>query len=551
MINDKQIDLLVKRLTNRINKQNKYFLTRIGESIKELRNLTPSQAQQLVQILKYGGKYEEIVEFIRNQTNLNIDDIDEIFSAFAKKDQMFYEKFYKYRDIPFVPFAENLALQRQTKALANIAMNEMYNLTRTNVLGYSMTGLDGKKRFYGLRETYNKVLDDAMINVGQGKETFDNAMSHILNELGGSGLRTIDYDSGRSVRLDSVAAMHLKGRLRELHEENQKIFGEEFGYDGIEISAHINSAPDHEMAQGRQFSKQEYERLNAGLDAKDYKGNYYTLDLNENGSYRPIHEMNCYHYPFMIVLGASKPEHTDQELKQMIEDNKKGFMYEGKHYTMYEGTQLQRMLERNIRKEKDIQTLAKASGNEYLVGETQNKISILRKKYKEVSVAAGLKEQPSRTKASGYKRDAQASKTYKQTIDKYKVGQFDITEYTDKFKPTTNDVLLTKDRYDHINGYENRKDAIDMIPEIIKNPGNVYIETSKKNTIWLTKKIDDNYSHKLVIKLNTDSLYKSKGLGYKHSVITMHPIKTERLAKYVNKRSIELTRKHKNDKIKM
>lgn len=551
MINDKQIDLLVKRLTDRIQKQNEFFLTRIGESIKELRNLTPSQAQQLVQILKYGGKYEEIVEFIRNQTNLNIDDIDEIFNAFAKKDQMFYEKFYKYRDIPFVPFAENLALQRQTKALANIAMNEMYNFTRTNVLGYSMTGLDGKKKFYGLRETYNRVLDDAMINVGQGKETFDNAMSHILEELGGSGLRTVDYDTGRSVRLDSVAAMHLKGRLRELHEENQKIIGEEFGYDGIEISAHSNSAPDHEMAQGRQFSKEEYEKLNDGLDAKDYKGNYYTLDLNENGSYRPIHEMNCYHYPFAIVLGASQPEHTDEELKQMIEDNKKGFMYDGKHYTMYEGTQLQRMLERKIRKEKDIQILAKESGNEFLAGKSQERISLLRKKYKEVSVAAKLKEQPSRTKVSKYKRDAQATKTYKQFIDEHKVGQFDITEYTDRFKPTTNDVLLTEDRYNHINGYEDRKEAINIIPDIIKKPDNVYIEKGKRNTIWLTKKIDDVYSHKLVIKLNTDSLYKNKGLEYKHSVITMHPLKTDRLENYVNKRTIKLTKKHKNDKIKV
>ena len=110
-------------------------------------------------------------------------------------------------------------------------------------------------KFKGLRETYNEALDTALLNVGQGKETFDSAISRILKDIGNSGLKTVDYKSGRSVRLDSTLTMHLKSRLRELHNENQKIIGEEIGADGVEISVHLNPAPDHEEAQGRQFSK--------------------------------------------------------------------------------------------------------------------------------------------------------------------------------------------------------------------------------------------------------------------------------------------------------
>ena len=174
-------------------------------------------------------------------------------------------------------------------------------------------------------------------------------------QVGGSGLRTIEYVSGRSMRLDSAIRMEIKGDLRELHNENQRLIGEEIGFDGWEISVHANPAPDHEQAQGRQFSIEEFEKLQNGDIATDYKGRTYTLDHDGKNGYRPISEMNCYHYVFSIILGVNKPEYDDKQLQQIVSDNHKGFEFEGRHYTMYEGTQLQRNLERQIREQKDIQ----------------------------------------------------------------------------------------------------------------------------------------------------------------------------------------------------
>ena len=402
---EEQIDLLVERLIKRTEEANVYFLKKIGSSVGKIKNLKPREAQQLVQILKYGGNYEQITRELAKYTGLNLNDIDDIFKNYAKKDQRFYEKFYKYKGKPFIPFEENEALKRQTQAISNIARNEMFNFSRTNVLGYSMTGIDGKKVFYGLRKTYNMVLEQALLNVGQGKETFDSAMTRILKELGGSGLRTLEYkDTGRSVRLDSAIRMHLKGKLRELHNENQKMFGEEFGADGVEISVHDKPAPDHEKAQGRQFSNEEYEKLQAGDEATDYTGKKVTLDHDGKNGYRPISEMNCYHYIFSIVLGVSKPEYDNKQLQKIIDDNNKGFEYEGKHYTMYEGTQLQRNIELAIRKQKDIQILAKASDMEDLVNQSQQKITQLTRKYKQLSDISGLPTRMQRAKVSGYKR---------------------------------------------------------------------------------------------------------------------------------------------------
>lgn len=404
MITEEQVDLLIERLIRRIEESNTYFLMKIGASVGKIRELTPTQAQQLVQILKYGGTYDEILQELARYTNLNIQDIDEIFKNYAKKDTQFAKKFYEYRNIPFVEYEQNMALKRQTEALANIVKGEMYNFTRSNVLGYTIRDLDGTMQFIGLRETYNRVLDEALLNVGQGKESFDSAMTRIMKDIGGSGLKTIEYANGRSMRLDSAVRMNLKSRLRELHNENQKLLGAEFGADGYEISVHSNPAIDHEQVQGRQFSIAEYDRLNSGLEAKDYKGNTYTLDHDSKNGYRPISELNCYHYIFSIVLGVSKPEYSDKQLKEIIDSNDKGFEFEGKHFSNYEGTQLQRNLERAIREQKDTQILAKASGNTELVGKAQEKITQLTHKYNELSQISGLPTKMQRLRVAGYRR---------------------------------------------------------------------------------------------------------------------------------------------------
>lgn len=408
MINERQIDLLVERLIRRIEEANIYFLKKIGGSIAQLKELTPTQAQQLSQILKYGGNYEEIIDEISKYTGLNVKDVDEIFASYAKKDQLFYEKFYRYRNIPFTPYEANMALKTQTMALANIVKNEMYNYTRNNILGYTIRDAAGKVQFMGLRETYNRVLDEALLNVGQGKETFDSAMTRILKDIGGSGLKTLEYESGRSIRLDSAIRMHLKGRLRELHNENQELIGEEIGADGVEISVHANPADDHAGAQGRQFTNEQFKLLQETGTAQDINGKVIDMHrMTKKGmsySHRPISEMNCYHYVFSVVLGVNDPEYTEKELTQIETNNNKGFNYEGQHYTMYEGTQLQRNIERAIREQKDTQILAKASDNMELVGKTQQKITQLTRKYKELSDISGLPTKMERMKVSGYRR---------------------------------------------------------------------------------------------------------------------------------------------------
>ena len=419
MIDEKLIDLVIERLVTRIEDTNTYILQDIGKSIKQIRDITPTKRQQLINILKYGDNYQNILNKISKMINLNIKDVEEIFLEASKKNYEFAEQFYKARNITPVPFKENTRLIAQATAIARVIQKDLYSFTRENILGYSIRDLDGNIQFYGLRDTYNRVLEEALVNVSQGKETFDQSMTRIMKDIGGSGLKKIDYKSGRSMRLDSAVRMHLHDGLRILFNQNQELFGEEFNYNGIEVTHHQNSAPDHiDTIDGKQFVLVDkvQEQINNGIETEikqeDIRGNqvrvngkwYDDFNAVNNSLERQVSTLNCRHRVFSIVVGVSKPEYTQEQLDEDKQKNIEGFNIDGKHYSLYDGEQLLRKIELELRKSKDMQIMGRASGNKQIVEEAQTKITQLTQKYREISKISGLPVRTDRLKVSGYHR---------------------------------------------------------------------------------------------------------------------------------------------------
>ena len=395
MLTEEVIEKVVERLVNRVERTNEYILREIGRSIKEIGTFNPSKAQQLIQIMKYGGSFDKIVDKLAQLTELNVKDIYKIFEEVAKNDYRFAKQFYQYRNIPYKPYRENYELQRQVNEIARITAQEYVNLTKTSALGFGLPNPDGSISFKGLRKTYYDLLDEAVLSVSQGKETFDSAMYRQLKNIGESGLK-IAYPTGYTRRLDSAVRMNLKSGLQRLHMEEQKQLGYWFGADGVEISVHSNPAIDHEEAQGRQFTNEEFNNLQTTGIATTYDGK--SIDMFKGNSFRPIGEWNCYHYTFSIILEVNEPQYTNEQLQQIIDDNEKGFEYEGKHYTNYEGTQLQRKIETAIREQKESQILAKSSDNELLMHYSTQKMRSLNKKYRELNSISGLPSKIDRLK---------------------------------------------------------------------------------------------------------------------------------------------------------
>lgn len=400
MLNDEILNKIIERLTRRIEQGNTYVLEQIGKSIKKIGTLSPSKAQQLGQLIKYGGDYDKITKKLAEITKMNVKDIKKIFEEVAKNDYQFAKQFYDYRGKKFIPYEQNTALKTQVEALANATATEYVNISRT--LAFSKV-VNGKVVHTPLARAYQDTLDKAILNVAQGKTTFQEEMYLTIKELASSGLKTIDYGTGRSMRLDSAVRMQIRGALRNLHNEIQEIVGKEFDSDGVEISVHLNPAPDHAMVQGKQFSNEEFEKFQNDQDSHSYDGSFFPAEF-EGHDRRSISEYNCYHYIFAIVLGVSEPEYSKEQLQKIIDNNEKGFEYEGKHYSNYEGTQLQRQIETEIRKAKDEQITARAAGIPEDISNAQKRITILTNKYRQLVKASGLPSQLDRARVSGYRR---------------------------------------------------------------------------------------------------------------------------------------------------
>lgn len=395
MLSEEALERLSERLVNRIEELNLYMIEKLGEQIVDIGTMTPSQLREVFQSVKYGNSLDDIAYQLADITNKNVKDIYAILEEVAKQSQEYARQFYEYKNIDFIPFDENKILQQQVRTIAKATADEYLNMSKT--FAYTFYSESGIKEFSSLSEIYQKVTDRAILSLSQGRESFDTVMKRTMRELTSQGLRTVDYASGYSRRADSSVRMNLMDGTRRLNRELQIQFGKEFDSDGVEISHHKNAAPDHiDTIDGQQFSTKGETTID-GITYKDY-------DTVNNSLARHVGELNCYHYIYSIVLGVSKPLYSKEELEADKRANEEGFEFESKHYTMYEGTQLQRQIETKIRQYKDRQIGAKAIDDTDEVYHCEEKIRQLTQKYKELSDVSGLPTKVDRLRVEGYKR---------------------------------------------------------------------------------------------------------------------------------------------------
>lgn len=417
MLSQEVEERLAEHLVNRIEEANSYILKRIGEAIKQISTLTPSQAYQIQQILKYGGTYNEIAKELARVSGKNVQDIYKIFEEVAKNNKQFAKQFYKYRGIDYIPYKKDIALQNMVRSIGDITAKQYLNISRTRGIGFLFEGLDGQLRFRNIQESYYEIIDRGILSISQGKETFQTEMRRIMKQLGNNGV--VLYESGRTRRLDSAVRMNILDGIRQVSNETSRRFGEEYGSNMVEVSHHTNSAPDHiDTVDGKQFARIDVirQQIASGIEKEiklediqgtkvKVKGKWYDdYDTINNSLDRKVSTLNCRHYPFEGILGVSKPSYTKEQIEADKKKNLDGFEFEGKHYTLYEGSQLCRRVELEIRKAKDTQILARASGDNELVEQSQNKIRLLTSKYNDLCKESGLLPKRQRMQVSGYRK---------------------------------------------------------------------------------------------------------------------------------------------------
>lgn len=431
MIDEKLQEKLLSVFDKRFQDYNTKVLEELGNVIKQFKDLTPSQAYKLGQQLKYNTTIKDLLDELSKISGLSVKDLKAILEKVAKENIGFADVYYKARGLETPIYSENKALQRLVSSVYKISGEEFKNIAKST--GFRLLGDNGEPLLLDIDKTYKEVIDRCIVAISQGKETYQQAMRSTLKQLSSSGVRRIEFESGYSRRLDTSIRQNILDSMRQVSNESQQLFGEEFDSDGVEVSVHEMPAPDHELVQGRQFSNEEFENFQNDRKAVDYTGMVFEPEFKGHDR-RSISEYNCYHYIFSIVLGVSKPQYSNEQLQKIIDNKNKTFEFDGKTYNMYEGTQLQRRIEAAIREAKDTQILAKASGDDDLVLQSQARITQLTTKYKQLCNVSGLPNKLStRASVSGYKR-TKISKDKDVNIDKSKFRSFDSSLAFDPFK---------------------------------------------------------------------------------------------------------------------
>lgn len=389
MKDDKKLELLLERFYNRFNQYNTKVLEKMGEAIKKFDGISPSTAHKIAQELKYGTDINELMAELSKLSGKSIKDIEKAFDLVAEENVAFAEVYAKAKNMEFVDYKDNDQLKRLVKGIAGETNATFKNISRAKAVGFVLKDENGNKIFKDLKKTYNDLIDEAVFNVTTGTTDYQSAMRGVMKQLADSGVKIheekVGYPSGYNQRIDSAVRQNVLTGVRQVNIETQKMVGRQFGADGVEISAHSPCAEDHLPIQGKQYSNAEFKKLNASLE-------------------RPIGEYNCRHFVFSIVLGVNQPSYTNKMLNQMNTESQSIIEYEGKKYTAYEATQVQRKLETAIRKEKDRQIIARASGDKDGVGTAQSNIGVLTRKYNDFSKNAGLDTYKNRLSVSGYRR---------------------------------------------------------------------------------------------------------------------------------------------------
>ena len=358
-------------------------LERIGKRIKRYGKLSLADVKAINNIAVVKQDMEATTKELAKVTGYNISQIEQMYGELLEEQHLANQPLYDYRGKKFVPFAENRELQAIARAYAKTTGETMINLAKTSMLRTR----NAKGRFVNMQKGYVEILDRAVMQVASGATDFHTAMRESIIQLGGGGVQ-VEYASGVTRRLDTVVRQNLLWGAKQASVEYNEMIGEELGCDGYEVDWHSNPRPCHEFMQGKQFVVGKARTINGvHFDSFD--------EANER-----LQDYGCLHYKTPIICGISEPRYSPEELKRLNEQNAKKYTIDGKEYSGYEVTQMQRRLESAVREQKTIRDTAKASGDNLLVRRCNERIKVYQDKYNQISETTGIAKQPKQMSVS-------------------------------------------------------------------------------------------------------------------------------------------------------
>ena len=351
--------------------------------------ITSAADWQINRLYELGVSKDEIDSLIQSTLNVSDDEIDRIYDEVVKSGYARNEELYTSKGKEYIPYAENKQLQQLVKAVKNQTKSEYRNITGS--LGFAVRNADNTLSFTPLADFYQRTLDNGLMQIASGAVDYNTVLKRAVKAMTDSGLRTVDYASGWSNRVDVAARRALMTGFNQVVAKVNEDNAEQLGTEYFEVSYHRGARPTHQVWQGRVYSKKELETV-CGL-----------------GTVTGLCGANCYHSYSPFIKGIDTPTYSEEELDRMNEEENTPKEYNGKTYTAYEAQQRQRQLETAMRADRQkIELLTQGGADDDTITGAKVRYFQRQDEYVKFSKAMGLPEQWERITVNG--KNALASK---------------------------------------------------------------------------------------------------------------------------------------------
>lgn len=302
------------------------ILQDVARRIGKMDAVTPTANWQLWRYQQTEAVRNDVVKLLAKYTGKSETAIRKLLLQAATEAMEREDAIYYHYDMEPPPFEENAALNNLLDAGARQTCGTWQNLTATTA--NTVTG------------AFERTLDAAWLKVGTGAFDYKTAVKQAVDSLA-DDMPMVTYPSGHTDSIEVAARRAVLTGVNQTCGKLQEARMDEMGCEFVETSAHGGARPSHAEWQGRQFHRG---------GAVTYKGKYYPdfYEATHYGSGDGIYGWNCSHTHFAIFpeLGAP-PQWTREELQEL---NARNIEWNGKKYTAYEISQMQRARERNVRR---------------------------------------------------------------------------------------------------------------------------------------------------------------------------------------------------------
>ena len=338
--------------------------------------------QDIQALRSHGIDLKDIEKAIRKTTGISETKLNKLLDDVIERNQKYYTEVI---DLAHVTQPETLVDAATVDAIKRQTHDTFRNLTA------SMGFLVGNTMLKPAR-AYQWALDNAEMQIQSGAISYNQAIANVVKQLADSGLKVVDYESGHRDQIDVAARRAVMTGVNQTCAKYTEQSAQYLDTPYFEVSAHAGARDkpgpspwsSHKDWQGKVYS----------IRANDIYPNIY--EVCGLGAVDGLEGANCRHRRNVWVEGVSERTYTDEQLAHIDDDL--GCEFDGKKYTAYEATQMQRRVERTIRKLKREKAAYRAAGLKGDVMALGTRLHRLSTKYKAFSAAAGLPEQRERMK---------------------------------------------------------------------------------------------------------------------------------------------------------